>query len=203
MSGIRILCVEDNKRVQEFNRFQFAEQGYAIDTAFTLASARESLTREEPQLIILDINMPDGDGRDFLRELRASDSALSRLPVLMLTGCGDDTDVVAGFESGCNDYLAKPYSFQVLLMRTKELLKRAEQSSGVMEDSFNKEKFELAAASLTETERRILRMIAMGYSNQEIGDKLHYAVSYVKKIAGGIYEKNNVSNRWEMKKLLR
>jgi DNA-binding response OmpR family regulator len=132
MNGVKILCVEDNKKVQAFNQFQFAELGFDVATAFTLAEARESLQRESPQLIILDINMPDGDGRDFLKELRASDSVLAKLPVLMLTGYGKDSDVVAGFESGANDYLAKPYSFQVLLMRTKELLRRAEQTSDIV-----------------------------------------------------------------------
>jgi DNA-binding response OmpR family regulator len=131
MSGIKILCVEDNRKVQTFNQFQFAENGYAVDTAYTLAEARESLRRETPRLIILDINMPDGDGRDFLKELRAFGASV---PVLILTGYGEDKDVVAGFESGCNDYLSKPYSFQVLLLRTKELLKRAELSSGVVEN---------------------------------------------------------------------
>jgi DNA-binding response OmpR family regulator len=131
MSDIKILCVEDNQKVQEFNKFQFAENGYDVDTAYTLAEARELFECETPRLIILDINMPDGDGRDFLRELRASGS---NIPVLILTGYGEDKDVVEGFESGCNDYLSKPYSFQVLLMRTKELLKRAEQSSNIVEN---------------------------------------------------------------------
>jgi DNA-binding response OmpR family regulator len=116
--------VEDNKKVQTFNNLQFAEHGYDVTLAFTLGEAREAIKRETPGLIILDINMPDGDGRNFLRELRAGDTAVSKIPVLMLTGYGKDKDIVSGFESGCNDYLAKPYTFPVLLMRAKELLSR-------------------------------------------------------------------------------
>jgi DNA-binding response OmpR family regulator len=119
-----ILCVEDNKKVQMFNKLQFAEHGYDVTLAFTLGEAREAIRREMPELIILDINMPDGDGRNFLRELRAGDTAVSKTPVLMLTGYGKDKDIVAGFESGCNDYMSKPYTFPVLFMRVKELLSR-------------------------------------------------------------------------------
>ena len=122
-----ILCVEDNRKVQALNQMEFEERGYGVRLAFTLAEAREAVSRETPSLIILDIGMPDGSGMDFLRELRAGHSAAAKAPVLMLTGYGEDTDVVAGFESGCNDYLAKPYTFPILFMRAKELLSRAER----------------------------------------------------------------------------
>ena len=129
MNKIVILCVEDNKKVQAFNKPQFEERGFAVRLAFTLAEAREAVKQETPGLIILDINMPDGSGLDFLRELRAPGSPCLKVPVLMLTGYGKDTDIVAGFESGCNDYMAKPYTFPVLFMRAKELLSRAGQTA--------------------------------------------------------------------------
>lgn len=127
MNNHMILCVEDNKQVQAFNKMEFEERGYTVIPAMTLCDAREALRRELPGLIILDINMPDGNGLDFLREFRAVNPAHAKIPVLILTGYGKDTEVVAGFESGCNDYMAKPYTFPVLFMRAKELLSRAER----------------------------------------------------------------------------
>jgi DNA-binding response OmpR family regulator len=126
--------VEDNKKVQTLNKYEFEERGYTVELAFTLEEAREAIGRETPGLIILDINMPDGDGLDFLYdELRAPASACHSVPVLMLTGYGEDRDVVKGFESGCNDYMGKPYTFPVLFMRTKELLSRASKVPDILE----------------------------------------------------------------------
>lgn len=122
----KILCVEDNEKVQALNKMEFEERGYPVETVMTLAEARAALKRESPDLIILDVNMPDGNGLDFLRELRAN-SAFENTPVLVLTGYGKDADIVAGFESGCNDYMAKPYTFPVLFLRAQELLRRAKQ----------------------------------------------------------------------------
>ena len=123
----KILCVEDNKRVQALNKMEFEERGYSVTTALTLAEAWEAVRRESPGLIILDVNMPDGNGLDFLREFRAASPIYEKIPVLVLTGYGKDADVVIGFESGCNDYMVKPYTFPVLFMRAKELLSRTER----------------------------------------------------------------------------
>jgi len=120
-----ILCIEDNIIVQGFNKPQFEEHGYKVRIAMTLSEAWEALELETPDLIILDINMPDGNGLEFLRKLRTSNSKCLNVPVLILSGYGEDEDIVNGFESGCNDYLAKPYTFPVLLLRTRELINRA------------------------------------------------------------------------------
>jgi DNA-binding response OmpR family regulator len=132
MNGQIILCVEDDKKVQALNKTEFEERGYEVRLAFTLAGAMEAISRETPSLIILDIGMPDGDGMNFLRKIRAGNGAVSKIPVLMLTGYGKDADIVAGFEYGCNDYLAKPYTFPVLFMRAKELLNRSARTADVI-----------------------------------------------------------------------
>ena len=117
----KILMVEDNKDIQIFNRKMLIEEGFIVIIAMTLAEAKEKLEEEIPDLIILDIGMPDGSGLDFLQTLRET----SLIPVLMLTGFSRSQDVVQGFEMGCDDYLAKPYTFEVLLVRMKYLLKTA------------------------------------------------------------------------------
>ena len=123
MNGKTILLAEDDKKVQSFNKRLLAGEGFAVQTAMTLADARGILEQQAIDAMILDIGMPDGNGLDFLRELRQT----SRIPVLMLTGYGETSDVIKGFESGCDDYLRKPYTFAELLARLKRLLYRAEQ----------------------------------------------------------------------------
>ena len=123
VSGKLILLIEDNKRVLEFNKLLLEDRGFAVETAMTLAEAWESIKRAMPDAIVLDIGMPDGSGLDFLCKFRQT----SKIPILLLTGYGEDEDIVIGFESGCSDYLAKPYTFGVLLARLKRLLQGAEQ----------------------------------------------------------------------------
>ena len=121
-----VLLVEDNADVLEFNQFLLEKQGFAVETAATLAAARDIVERRMPDAIVLDIGLPDGSGLDFLKNLRKS----SKVPVLVLTGYGNDDDVVRGFKSGCDDYLSKPYTFEVLLARLENMLFRTRQITG-------------------------------------------------------------------------
>ena len=123
MSKKMILLVEDNKKVQNFNRRMLEDEGFTVECAMTLESAAVFLEKTKPAAIILDIGMPDGNGLDFLREFKKT----SRIPVLMLTGYGEAKDIVLGFKTGCDDYLPKPYTFDVLLVRLLRLLKSAEE----------------------------------------------------------------------------
>jgi len=118
-----ILLIEDNEKVQDYNKQMLEAKGFNINTAITLAEAWESVKQEPPDAVVLDIGLPDGSGLDFLREFRQS----SNTPVLLLTGYGKDEDVILGFECGCSDYLTKPYAFGVLLVRLNNLLKNAER----------------------------------------------------------------------------
>ena len=121
MNGRSVLLVEDNRSVQEFNKDLLEKKGHAVALAMTLADARNCLSRQEPDIMVLDIDMPDGNGLDFLRELRKT----SALPVLILTGHDKSADEVKGFDNGCDDYMTKPYTFEVLNARIDRLLYRA------------------------------------------------------------------------------
>ena len=123
-----VLLVEDNADVQEFNKFLLEKQGFEVDTAYTLAAARGVIALRMPDAIVLDIGLPDGSGLDFLKELRK----ISKVPVLVLTGYGKDSDVVRGFKSGCDDYLSKPYTFAVLLARLEHMLQSTVQVPTLM-----------------------------------------------------------------------
>ena len=129
MSKRVILCVEDNVQVQIFNKQLLEAEGFTVKLAMTLTEAREELAREMPGLIILDIHLPDGNGLDFLRELRKT----SNVPVIALTNDNEENDLVVGLASGCDDYLPKPYTFPVLLARIDALMRRASNVPDLIE----------------------------------------------------------------------
>ena len=118
-----ILLVEDNEKIMQGNERMLRRRGYGVVMALTLAEARKALEAQMPDLIVLDIMLPDGSGLDFMAELRQ----YSKMPILLLTGLTTPEDVVRGLTAGGDDYLAKPYDFGVLLARVEALLRRAEQ----------------------------------------------------------------------------
>jgi len=124
MSVRTILLVEDERKIQNYNSHLLGEEGFNVKTAMTLADARNSILDCKPDAVVLDIGMPDGNGLDFLRELRVRGN---KIPVLLLTGYGQDADIETGFDAGCDDYLPKPYTFGVLLRRLTRLLQSSEQ----------------------------------------------------------------------------
>jgi len=123
-----ILLVEDNAKVQDYNKQMLEARGFNVNTAVTLAGAWASIKQTPPDAVVLDIGMPDGSGLDFLRTLRQT----SQVPVLLLTGYGKDQDVITGFDSGCNDYLVKPYAFGVLLVRLNNLLNNTPRNQTII-----------------------------------------------------------------------
>jgi len=118
----KILLVEDNKDIQELNK-EFLEEtgGYNVRLAMNLAEARESIAESEPDIIVLDIMLPDGSGLDFLKELKQDRD----VPVLLLTALSESSDEIKGLQAGGDDYIAKPYDNNVLLARIETSLFRA------------------------------------------------------------------------------
>jgi DNA-binding response OmpR family regulator len=116
-----ILLVEDNERILYGNKRMLMRRGYKVETALTLKEAKSILENIPPDIIVLDIMLPDGNGLDFLQEQRRT----SNVPVLLLTGLTAPEDVVSGLQHGGDDYLTKPYDFNVLKARIEALLRRA------------------------------------------------------------------------------
>ena len=121
--GYRILMIEDDPAVLELNRKFLARRGMDAISAKTLKEAR-NLLREPFDLILLDIQLPDGSGLDFVKEIRA----VSAAPILMLTGLKDDADIVAGLLGGGDDYLTKPYRIDELHARVVAQIRRSEMA---------------------------------------------------------------------------
>lgn len=115
------MVVEDDRALNEGIAFALRREGYLTNSAYSLREAREKL-EERMHLVLLDINLPDGDGREFLGSVLAGQPA----PVLLLTARDTEEDMLQGFCAGCDDYITKPFSMPVLLMKIAAVLKRSE-----------------------------------------------------------------------------
>ena len=120
-----LLLIDDDARLTAMVGDYLRANGHEVDVAGTLAAGRERLRLGQYDALVLDLMLPDGDGLDLTRELRA-DARLRRLPLLMLTARGEPLDRVLGLELGADDYLATPFEPRELLARIKAVLRRAQ-----------------------------------------------------------------------------
>jgi DNA-binding response OmpR family regulator len=119
----RILVVDDDALVRRILQYRLKREGYAVTTA---ESGEEALTfarRDQPNLIVLDIGLPDRDGLDVARIIQRE----MNVPIIFLTGRGRETDVVVGLELGAEDYVTKPFRMRELLARIRVVLRRTTQ----------------------------------------------------------------------------
>jgi len=115
-----ILVVDDDPEILSLLRRGLTYEGYSVEVASDGKEALSKALEREPDLVVLDIMLPEIDGLEISRRLNAAGD----VPVLMLTAKSTLTDKIAGFNSGADDYLVKPFSFDELLARVKALLKR-------------------------------------------------------------------------------
>ena len=118
---MRLLVVEDNAKLSELLAQGLAQAGFESDRVSRLASAEEALAATTYSAMILDLGLPDGDGRTLVTSLRARGD---HMPVLMLTAHDGLQDKVAGLASGADDYLVKPFAFEELIARLRALRRR-------------------------------------------------------------------------------
>ncbi len=119
---MRLLLVEDTADVAEAIALSFARAGDTLDCAFDLQQARSSLSLQQYDVLILDINLPDGSGRDLLSELRRERNTI---PVLMLTARLGIDERVSSLDGGADDYLTKPFDLRELQARVRALHRRS------------------------------------------------------------------------------
>jgi two-component system phosphate regulon response regulator OmpR len=125
----RLLLIDDDARLTTMVVDYLQANGYEVTAAGTLAAGRERLKQHTYDALLLDLMLPDGDGLDLTRELRA-DARTRRLPLLMLTARGEPPDRIVGLEIGADDYLPKPFEPRELLARVKALLRRSAAPMG-------------------------------------------------------------------------
>lgn len=118
-----IFVVDDDVNISELVKLYFEKEGFVVTTFDNGKDALDSVKKQAPDLIVLDIMMPIIDGYEVLKELRK----VSRIPVIMLTAKGETFDKVLGLELGADDYLVKPFEAKELLARVKAVLRRFNQ----------------------------------------------------------------------------
>src|SRR5579884_4036647 len=124
----KILVVDDESILVETMTYNLEQAGYQVTTAADGISALEAARSEKPDLIILDIMLPEMDGLEVCRQLRR-ESSTSTTPIMMLTAKIDEIDKVVGLEVGADDYVTKPFGRRELLARVRALLRRADYPS--------------------------------------------------------------------------
>src|SRR5258706_473096 len=126
--GQRILVVDDEPDLLELVRVNLSQAGFEVDTAETGRHALERARRSAPDLLILDLMLPDLSGTEVCRHLRA-DAAIGQIPIIMLTARADEVDRVVGLEIGADDYVTKPFSPRELTLRVRAVLRRRQPAT--------------------------------------------------------------------------
>lgn len=120
----KLLLIDDDARLTSMLADYLSAAGFEVEVAGSVAQGRQALQGSVPDLLVLDLMLPDGDGLEFCRSLRA-EAQTRRLPVLMLSARGEPMDRILGLELGADDYLAKPFEPRELQARVKALLRRS------------------------------------------------------------------------------
>ena len=121
---MKILIIEDDTGLNRGISFALEQEGYETLSAWTLQEGYRLFEKENPAAVILDLNLPDGDGIDFCRKIRRFPGAGVDTAVLMLTARDLETDELMGLTSGADDYITKPFSVAVLKIRLQNILHR-------------------------------------------------------------------------------
>ena len=115
-----IMIVEDDKMLNQGMSFNFQMDGFKVISVFTLKEAEEKINTEEIDIILLDVNLPDGSGFEFCKKIREN----YKNPIIFLTACDMELDIITGLRIGADDYVTKPFSINILRERVMAVLRR-------------------------------------------------------------------------------
>ncbi|MEG1820559.1 MAG: response regulator transcription factor, partial [Oscillospiraceae bacterium] len=155
-----ILIIEDDKALSNGIVLALQSEALVMTQCFDLAAAREKTAAQAFDLMLLDINLPDGNGLDFMKELRKTQKA----PVILLTANDLESDIVAGLELGADDYITKPFSLAVLRARVHTQLRKQTGVENYAQDGFcfDFDRMEFSkdgkTVELSKTEQRLLKL---------------------------------------------
>ena len=187
MAQAKILIVEDEEDVLELVRYNLEKNGYATESAMDGRQAMEKARSKSPDLILLDLMLPEIDGLEVCKLVK-KDPKTSSIPVVMLTAKGTEADIVAGLEMGADDYITKPFSPRVLMARVKAVLRRKDNETDVDKRVIRVHNIEVDPGrhrvlvdgeqiNLTSTEFSLLRFLAARpgwvFTRYQIVDAVH------------------------------
>lgn len=124
MAKENILVVEDEEDIQELITYNLTKEGYRVTPVLSGEDAMAAVSKESPDLILLDLMLPGTDGLEVCRMLK-NDTATRDIPIIMVTAKGEEADVVVGLELGADDYVTKPFSPKVMIARIRAVLRRS------------------------------------------------------------------------------
>jgi DNA-binding response OmpR family regulator len=127
MAGETILVVDDEANIIELAQMYLEQEGFRVQSARDGATALETIGRQAPALVVLDLMLPEVDGWEVCRRVR-SGTAAPDLPIIMLTARDDDVDKIVGLELGADDYVTKPFNPRELVARVKAILRRGQRT---------------------------------------------------------------------------
>ena len=148
----RLLLIDDDAALGELLVEYFARFGHRLAAATTAADGRYLLRRDNPDLLILDVMLPDADGMEVCREIRA----ISDIPIVMLTARGDLPDRVLGLELGADDYITKPFSIRELMARIKAIFRRLEADKAEHAESVDNQELVHGDLTIQVVKRKVL-----------------------------------------------
>jgi len=169
MAKPRVLVVEDESDIANLIQFHLAREGYQTEIVGSGRSALAAVDRQKPDLIVLDIMLPDLDGLEVCRRLKR-DTQTQQVPILMVSARGEESDIVVGLELGAEDYVTKPFSPRVLIARVKAVMRRRGADTGgrilldagtlVIDPARHTVEMDGAPVDLTLTQYRLLHFLA-------------------------------------------
>ena len=204
----KLLLVEDNEHLMAINADFLEESGYQVTKAFTLKEAERCLSESEPDLLVLDVMLPDGDGVSFCSRIRRE----TDLPVLFLTAKSSPADIVNGLREGGDDYLTKPYDLNVLAAHIEacrqrtlakgefEALLRRSVPRARKEDRPERTKIRIgpllfdAPVSLAYADGRLLNLTAKEYGTLFVLAKRHDSVVPAEELYRAVWGQDMLSD---------
>jgi two-component system KDP operon response regulator KdpE len=182
----QLLVVEDDERIRTALIRSLRERGHAVSSAATALAGLQQAVEERPDLVVLDLGLPDLDGAELLRMLRA----VSRVPVIVATARDDDTAVVQALDAGADDYVLKPFSSEQLEARIRAVLRRTAGAAEATEAP-------LTVGELVVDRRG--RQVSYAGSPVELSPKEFDLLAYLAARAGAVVSKRELlSEVWQL-----
>lgn len=185
-----ILLIEDDLTISSLLLDLLETNNYDVKHAKNGLIGLEELDKKEYQLILLDEKMPVMSGTEFLIKAR-SQAKYNKIPIIMMTSLQDDEHQVSALREGADDYIQKPFRFNILLARIEVALKKFSSSS----DLFIEIPEEAKPDSITAKEKEVIKLIIKGYSNNKIGKELYISDSTVSNHMQNIFSKLKAESR--------
>lgn len=195
----RILIVEDTPEMAEALQDHLQRKGYETLLATKAMQATALVAGADPDLVILDLGLPDRDGYAVLEQLRATER---EIPVLILSGRREEADKLRGFQLGAEDYVTKPFSAAELLARVAVLLRRAGARSIAEDRELTDEELQ-SRFDLTDRQLVVTRLLAEGCSNVELAARLGISVNTARNHTEHVMRKLGTSKRARIGPILR